>query len=91
MLMKGDLPYRKQPIFSQALEFQPDIVIISLGANDSKHPTDEVKDAVNNWQYKDEYIGDYKDMIAAFKANNPKVKIYVHRHSAASLPGTLGN
>ena len=77
MLMKGDLPYRKQPIFNQVLEFKPDIIVISLGGNDSKHPTDEVKDAPNNWQHADEYIGDYKEMIAAFRAANPKVKIYV--------------
>lgn len=77
MLMKGDLPYRKQPVYSQVLEYKPDILIISLGGNDSKHPTDDVKDAVNNWQYENDYVGDYKEMIAAFKAINPAMKIYV--------------
>jgi alpha-L-fucosidase 2 len=77
MLMKGDLPYRKQPIFNQALEFKPDVLIISLGGNDSKHPTDEIKDAPNNWQYAADYINDYKELIAAFRTQNPKIKIYV--------------
>src|SRR6185312_13091797 len=51
MLMKGDLAYRKQPIFNQVLEFKPHTIVISLGGNDSKHPTAEVKDAPNNWQH----------------------------------------
>ena len=77
MLLKGDLPYQKQPIYQRALAFNPDILIISLGGNDSKHPNDQFTNAVNNWQYKDDYIGDYKKMIAAFRAVNPAVKIYV--------------
>ncbi len=77
MLVKGDLPYQNEPIFKEALAFNPDIVIISLGGNDSKHPNDQFKDARNNWQYKNDYIGDYEKMIAAFRAVNPKKKIYV--------------
>ena len=77
MLLKGDLPYQKQPIFRQALDFKPDILIISLGGNDSKHPNDQFKDAANNWQYKDDYVGDYEKMIATFKTNNPAIKIYI--------------
>jgi lysophospholipase L1-like esterase len=89
MLMKGDLPYQKQPIFNQALKLNPDIVIISLGGNDSKHPNDQFKDAANNWQYKDDYVGDYKKMIAAFKADNPAIKIYVCTPLPA-FPGRWG-
>ena len=77
MLQQGDLPYRKQPIFNRVMEFKPDVIVISLGGNDSKHPTDEVKDAPNNWQHADEYVGDYKEMIAAFRTLNPRVKLYV--------------
>ena len=87
LLKKGDLPYRDQPVFNQALNFKPDIFIISLGANDSKHLSDTVKDAVNNWQYKSDFAGDYKDMIAAFKAANPAAKIYV----CIPLPAYPGN
>lgn len=77
MLLKGDLPYQKQPIYRQALKFDPDIVIISLGGNDSKQPNAQFKNAANNWQYKADYVGDYKKMIAAFRAVNPAIKIYV--------------
>ena len=86
MLMKGDLPYRKQSIFNQVVEFKPDVIVISLGGNDSKHPTAEGKGEPDNWQYADDYIADYKEMIAVFKAANPKVKIYV----CAPLPAYHG-
>ncbi|HEV2318133.1 MAG TPA: GDSL-type esterase/lipase family protein [Verrucomicrobiae bacterium] len=80
LLQKGDLPYIKQPEHAQALAFKPDIVIIMLGTNDSKHhggglpPNDDVAD---NWQYKAHFIPDYKALIAEFRASNPGAKIYV--------------
>jgi len=87
MLKKGNSPYWNQKAYRQALEYKPDIVIISLGANDSKHPTDQVKDAVNNWQYKADFASDYKDMIVAFKAANPSVKVY----ACVPVPAFPGN
>src|SRR5262249_24878119 len=77
MLKKGNFPYWERPRYHEALDYKPDILIISLGANDSKHPTAQVTDAVNNWQYKDDFVKDYKEMIASFKAGNPFMKIYV--------------
>ena len=32
----GDRPYRAENLYQQALDFQPDIVIVMLGSNDSK-------------------------------------------------------
>ena len=32
----GDRPYRAETLYQQALDFQPDIVIVMLGSNDSK-------------------------------------------------------
>jgi len=89
MLLKGDLPYQKQPIYKQAQAFNPDIVIISLGGNDSKHPNDEFKDAANNWQHADDYISDYEKMITTFKAENPAIKIYICTPLPA-FPGRWG-
>jgi lysophospholipase L1-like esterase len=77
MLKKGDFPYWNQPVYHQALEFKPDILIVSLGANDTKHPTAQVTNAVNNWQYKGDYVANYKDLIASFQAASPSVKVYV--------------
>jgi lysophospholipase L1-like esterase len=77
MLKKGNVPYSDQKVYRQALEFKPDILIVSLGANDTKHPTDQDTNVVNNWQYKDDFVANYKDVIASFQAAGPSVKIYV--------------
>lgn len=68
LLNKGHRPYRQQKEFQDALEFCPDIVVIHLGLND----TDP-----RNWpNYKDDFIGDYLQLIKDFQVQNPKVKIY---------------
>ena len=36
LLNKGDHPYMKETLFQKALNYQPDIVVIKLGTNDSK-------------------------------------------------------
>ena len=77
MLLKGDLPYRNQPVFKQVLDYKPDVIVISLGGNDSKHPTAMARDAADNWRHKDDYTGDYKAMISAFREMNPNVHIFV--------------
>jgi len=80
LLHKGDRPYFKQKAHGAALEFKPDIVIILLGTNDSKHRGDGSLDAgqaINNWQYKADYIPDYEALIGEFRRANPMVAVYV--------------
>jgi acyl-CoA thioesterase I len=80
LLKKGDLPYFKQKAHAEALEFKPDIVVIMLGTNDSKHREDgslEAAHAINNWQYRSDYVPDYEALIAEFRQANPAVKVYV--------------
>ena len=80
LLKKGDRPYFKQRIHDEALAFAPDIVVIMLGTNDSKHRGDgslESEHAINNWQYKADYVSDYEELIAEFRKANPQVKVYV--------------
>ncbi len=92
MLHQGDLPYFKQPIYSAALEFKPDLLVINLGANDSKHPGDgslNATDAVNNWQYSTNFVADYKELIAAFQKANPAVKP-VRALPTPDYPGSWG-
>lgn len=66
LLSKGDLPYIKEQAFKDALNFQPDVVIIMLGTNDTKP---------RNWIYKDDFIKDYSNLITAFDtlASKPKI------------------
>jgi lysophospholipase L1-like esterase len=58
MLRHGDYPIWNEPLFKTGLAFNPDIVTILLGTNDSKSW---------NWIYKDEFVNDYKAMIDTFR------------------------
>jgi acyl-CoA thioesterase I len=80
LLHKGDIPYFKQKAYAGALAFKPNIVVVMLGTNDSKHRGPgslDAEKAINNWQYKADYVPDYKELIAAFRRANPSVTIYV--------------
>ncbi|WP_198405782.1 GDSL-type esterase/lipase family protein [Chitinophaga caeni] len=68
LLNHGDYPYMNEPMFKEVKEWQPDIVVIKLGTNDSKP---------QNWKFKDEFAADYKSMIDQFKALPSKPKIYI--------------
>ena len=92
LLHRGDYPYIALPAYSNALDFKADIVVINFGANDSKHPNDgslDATNAVNNWQHKDEFIGDYEEMIAAFRKANPAATIFVC-YPTPDFPGRWG-
>ena len=80
ILHRGNLPYVRQKAYARALAFKPDVVVIDFGANDSKHPDDGSLDAthaVNNWQFKTNFVHDYEEMIAAFRQANSRVKIFI--------------
>ncbi|MBD3275230.1 MAG: hypothetical protein GF372_07965 [Candidatus Marinimicrobia bacterium] len=68
MLKNGDKPYWDQEAFQQALDFDPHVVIIKLGTNDSK-PI--------NWKFRDEFIPDYRAMVQQFEKlpSNPRIWI----------------
>jgi lysophospholipase L1-like esterase len=69
LLKKGDFPYWNEPQFQQVKDFRPDVVIIKLGTNDSKP---------QNWAYKADFVKDYLDLIAEFRAHMPTDgKVYV--------------
>ena len=68
MLKKGDKPYWKQREFKAALEFNPNIVVIKLGTNDTKP---------QNWKHGADYFDDYKSMISIFSNLSSKPKIYI--------------
>lgn len=92
LLHRGDFPYIGRPAYTNALDFKADIVVIDFGANDSKHPGDgslDATNAVNNWQHKADFIGDYKELIAAFRKSNPAAKIFVC-YPTPDFPGRWG-
>ena len=67
LLKKGHNPYWKLDAFKAAQDFNPDVVIIHLGLND----TDP-----RNWpRFRDEFNSDYKDLIETFKTKGAEVWI----------------
>ena len=66
LLMKGDRPYMNEPIYQEALAYNPDIVTIKLGTNDTKP---------FNWQYGDEFKDDLRTLIRSFQAlsSHPRI------------------
>lgn len=68
LLKKGDNPYWKQKAFTEAKDFNPDVVIIKLGTNDTKP---------ENWKFKNEYIADYTSMINEFRELPSKPYIFI--------------
>lgn len=89
MLKAGDHPYWIEQAFTNALDFKPDILVILLGTNDSKHPTDQFPKAPDNWRHHDEFAANYEEMIADFRRANPAVKAYVCLPPPA-FPGRWG-
>lgn len=68
MLKKGDKPFWKQREYKAALDFNPNIVVIKLGTNDTKP---------QNWKHGAEYSADYKSMISAFAMLSSKPTIFI--------------
>jgi acyl-CoA thioesterase I len=69
LLKKGDAPYWTQGRLKQALAFNPDIVTIKLGTNDTKS---------QNWDaHGGEFKKDYLSMIDTFKALTTKPDIFL--------------
>lgn len=68
LLKKGDQPYWNEEKYKEVLAWMPDIVVIKLGTNDSKP---------QNWQHKDNFESDYREMIQAFRSLPGKREIYI--------------
>ena len=68
MLSAGDHPYVSCFAFDAVIRFQPDIVFIKLGTNDSKP---------QNWIYKDCFEKDAQSMIDALRALPSSPTIYL--------------
>ena len=66
LLKKGDKPYWETKAYKKALKFNPDIVYIKLGTNDSKQ---------QNRIYLENFEADYKELITSFRKKNARVRI----------------
>ncbi len=68
LLKKGDKPYWKLEAYTKALAFNPNVVVIKLGTNDTKP---------QNWKHKADYVADYVALIKSFQALEAKPKIWL--------------
>ena len=77
LLAAGDKPYRKTEEYGKALAFQPDVVVIMLGTNDSKP---------FNWVHGADYERDYRALIHDFAALPSHPRIWICRPMPAWPP-----
>jgi acyl-CoA thioesterase-1 len=68
LLKKGDYPYWNEKAYKDALTWNPQVVIIKLGTNDTKP---------QNWKYSAEFESDYHALIQSFKGLAAKPVIYL--------------
>jgi acyl-CoA thioesterase-1 len=68
VLLNTETPYMNTSVFKDALEFQPNIVIIMLGTNDAQP---------NLQQYNASFVSDYTTLITAFQELTSKPKIWI--------------
>ncbi len=68
LLKKGNKPYLKLGAFKEAQDFQPNIVIIKLGTNDTKP---------DNWKFKDEFEANYVEMVKIFQGLKSKPEVWI--------------
>lgn len=67
-MMGTDMPYMNEQAYKDALEFNPQIVTIKLGTNDSKP---------YNWKESEHFKKDLKTLIESFRSLPSKPKIWL--------------
>ncbi|HLY09703.1 MAG TPA: GDSL-type esterase/lipase family protein [Planctomycetota bacterium] len=68
LLKKGDLPWWNVDAYKAATDFNPDLVVIKLGTNDTKP---------QNWKNKADFEADYKALIHHFKELPAKPTVWI--------------
>lgn len=81
LLDAGDKPYRQQPKFAAALAFEPELVVIALGTNDSKP---------QNWKFRDQFARDYAALLRQLRALPSRPRIFVCQPLPAWPPSNWG-
>lgn len=78
LLSQGDLPYVKTDTYRQSLDYQPDIVFIKLGTNDSK-PQNRI--------YLDQFKHDYLELIDSYRVLPSTPRIILLTPLRCFIPG----
>ena len=80
LLKKGDFPYWKEKKYQEALKFEPDVVIIMLGTNDTKP---------QNFEHEKEFSDDYAELVNSFQGLASEPRVYVCRPCPVPDPGNF--
>lgn len=67
MQKAADLPYWQHKYFELSTGFDPDVVLIMLGTNDSREP---------NWKGLEPYLRDYREMLTHYSSLPSKPLVY---------------
>jgi lysophospholipase L1-like esterase len=81
LLKEGDHPYWKEKAYTEAKDFQPNIVFIMLGTNDTK---------AQNWKFKDNFAAELKELVESFKNLDTKPAIFLCRPPPVVGAGNYG-
>ena len=81
LLDSGDKPYRSLPAFAQACAFQPEIIVIGLGTNDSKP---------QNWQFRDRFVANYVSLLRQLRSLPSKPRVFICQPMPAWPPSGWG-
>ncbi len=68
LLYEGTKPYSNSNRFNRVIKFNPNIILIKLGTNDS---------TIQNWKYKNNFLSNYINFIEKLRLeiSNPKILI----------------
>lgn len=80
LLKNGDKPYWNLPKFRAAQDYQPDIVVIKLGTNDTKP---------QNWKYHSDFVSNYTEMIETFQRLESRPRVLIC-YPIPAFPGRWG-
>lgn len=73
VLNNGEHPFMSDTLCKQAMDFQPDIVVINLGINDTKP---------KNWLlHGADFLGDYMNLVETFMILSSRPKVFICRPS----------
>ena len=80
--LQSETPYMNTSAFQEALDFQPDIVIIMLGTNDAQPSLHQFNTSV---------VSDYMQLISAFQAipNNPEIWVVLPPPITSNQSGAM--
>jgi len=82
LMNSGDSPYQKTGKFMAAKAFNPNVVVIMLGTNDTKP---------QNWnKFKKDFEADYKDLVKQFAELPAAPRIFVCRPPYIASDGSWG-